>query len=73
MRVSMGLSVVLGVSLLGVTVAMCRMKGRQTDPSNTDIVQVEDQGTINGYEQATNSDNNHLYSSLDTVEKETPH
>lgn len=57
----------LGVSLLGATVASCRMRRRQTDPSNPDIVQLEDQCTINCYEQATSSDDNHLYSSLDTV------
>lgn len=58
---------------MGVTVVMCRMKGRQTDPSNQDRVQVEDQETINCYEQATRSDHKHLYSSFDTVEKETIH
>lgn len=63
----------LGVSLLGVNVAMCRMEGRQTDPSNQDRVQVEDQETINCYDQAASSGHKHLYSSVDTMEKETIH
>lgn len=40
--ISTGLSVVIGVSLLGATVASCRMRGRHTDPSNQDIVPLDD-------------------------------
>lgn len=49
------------------------MEGLQTDPSNQDRVQVEDQETINCYDQAASSGHKHLYSSVEKQWKKKRH